>query len=80
MTKRRVMVMQEICSCHDCPHFWLNPQINGAPYCTELGEMLNIPTRVQGNHTVGTQIKPAIPDKCPLPETFPYERRSGAAS
>ena len=72
---RSVQVILQIDSCYDCPHFWRNPQMNNAPYCTELGECLQIPNQV----VTVTPMKPSIPDRCPLPEA-PSERSSRAAS
>jgi hypothetical protein len=75
VSTRSVYVVQHIQSCYDCPHFWRNPQINNAPYCTELGEPLNLPGQVASVQPM----KPSIPDRCPLPEA-PRERSSGAAT
>lgn len=76
MSRRQVYVIREIVCCYDCPHFWRHPQANGAPYCTELGEMINIPGQVDKV----SLLRPAIPDRCPLQEVTDGERSSGAAT
>jgi hypothetical protein len=77
MTTRWVYVVKHIDSCYDCPHFWRHPQANNAPFCTELGELLNIPNQVAESVQ---PIKPAIPDRCPLQEVRDGERVSGATA
>ncbi len=76
MTRRQVFVIREIDCCYDCPHFWRNPQINNAPFCTELGEPVNIPSQVDPV----VLLRPAIPDRCPLQEVTDSERSGRAAT